>query len=192
MGMSQNTFQEAVSNMGPATLDNRNKLAQQVIDAPALMGDLIKMVFQIEQKSSIKAAWVLDCVCRKDLDLLLPQLDPFCIGISVLQNDSAIRPAAKICDLLAKNMNKPGENKVKAIIKSKHIESIVGSCFDWLIEDHAIAVRVFAMETLFEMGKNSPWIHDELKHLIVTKILEESPGTHARGKKILKQLQQKP
>lgn len=41
------------------------------------------------------------------------------------------------------------------------------------------------MTTLFLFGLEKDWIHPELKHLILTKIIHESKGCKARGQHIL-------
>jgi len=50
------------------------------------------------------------------------------------------------------------------------------------------------MDTLYLFGLQKAWIHPELAHVISTKIIHESPGCKARGKKILSFIkkQQKP
>ena len=57
--------------------------------------------------------------------------------------------------------------------------------FDWLITPQKIAVRAYTMNFLYLFGLEKSWIHPELKHLISSKIIQESKGTKARGKQIL-------
>jgi hypothetical protein len=75
---------------------------------------------------------------------------------------------------------------VKEKLQEKHIDAIIETGFDWLITPQKIAVRAYTMQTLFMFGLQKDWVHTELKHLIETKIINESKGTKARGKHILK------
>ena len=57
--------------------------------------------------------------------------------------------------------------------------------FDWLIGNQKVAVKVYAMEMLFLLGKNIDWVRQELQLIIELNITKESAAYKARGKKIL-------
>ena len=125
---------------------------------------------------------------------MIPYLDVFTENIRRLQFDSAIRPCAKICEHLAKAFYAKEKNQIQTTLTETHIDQIVATGFDWLITPQKIAVRAYTMDTLYFFGLQRSWIHPELAHLISTKIIHESPGCKARGKKILNWIkkQQKP
>jgi hypothetical protein len=146
----------------------------------------VEVTFEVENKLSVRAAWILEWICtHNDLNLILPHLDVFTKNIKLLIFDSAIRPCAKVCEHLAVHYTNKQENPVKEFLTDSHIESIIETGFDWLITPQKIAVRAYTMTALYLFGLSRDWVHPELEHLIRTKIIHESKGCTARGKYIL-------
>ena len=178
---------EQLNNLETAKRENRQRIANIVLEQPFLFEELVTITFWIDKKISIKAAWVLEWICtHQNLDFILPYLKEFTSKISSLKFDSAIRPCAKICEHLATAYYAKSVNKTKEILTLVHIDAIVETGFDWLITPQKIAVRAYTMNTLYLFGLEKEWIHPELKHLIETKIIHESKGTKARGKHVIK------
>ena len=178
---------EQLNNLETAKRENRQRIANIVLEQPFLFEELVTITFWIDKKISIKAAWVLEWICtHQNLDFILPYLKEFTSKISSLKFDSAIRPCAKICEHLATAYYAKSANKTKEILTLVHIDAIVETGFDWLITPQKIAVRAYTMNTLYLFGLEKEWIHPELKHLIETKIIHESKGTKARGKHVIK------
>lgn len=173
--------------MVSATQENRAKAADHVLAQKELFSSLVSLTFDVDKPISIKAAWVLEWICTHgNLQLLYPYLDQFTHQIDTLKFDSAIRPCSKICEYLAKEFHSKKESSIHEFLNEKHIEAIVEVGFDWLLKPQKIAVRAYTMETLYLFGLQLNWIHPELEHLISTKIIHESKGCEARGKRILK------
>ena len=184
--MSKKWISSVLEAMENPKRENRNHAANLVWEHPENFTYLLQLTFDVHNKTSIKAAWVLEWICtHKGLDLLLPHLDYFTTHIKNVVFDSATRPCAKICEHLAKAYTQKKEHLVKKVLTKNHIEQIVATGFDWLITPQKIAVRAYTMNTLFLFGLEKKWIHPELKHLILSKIIHESKGTKARGKHIL-------
>ena len=184
--MSKKWITSILEDVKNASRINREKATNIVWDNPEIFNDLVEITFEVDNKLSIKAAWVLEWICtHKTLDLILPHLDKFTQDIKKLHFDSAIRPCAKICEHLAVAYTSKNKNSVKEALTEQHIEQIIETGFDWLITPQKIAVRAYTMTTLFLFGKEKDWIHPELTHLIQTKIIHESKGCKARGKYIL-------
>ena len=178
---------EQLNNLETAKRENKQRIANIVLEQPFLFEELVTITFWIDKKISIKAAWVLEWICtHHNLDFILPYLKEFTSKISSLKFDSAIRPCAKICEHLATAYYAKSANKTKEILTLVHIDAIVETGFDWLITPQKIAVRAYTMNTLYLFGLEKEWIHPELKHLIETKIIHESKGTKARGKHLIK------
>ncbi|RCS27139.1 adenylosuccinate lyase [Polaribacter sp. WD7] len=178
---------EQLQNIENAKKENRQRAANIVLESPKLFKDLITITFQVKDKTSIRAAWILEWICtHHGLDWMTPHLDEFSEKIAELTFDSAIRPCAKICEHLAEAYFSKNENLIQKKLTDLHVEKIVATGFDWLITPQKIAVRAYSMNTLYLFGLIIDWIHPELKHLIETKIINESKGTKARGKYILK------
>lgn len=177
---------EQLQNMGTAARENRKRVADIVLAKKDLFKALVSVTFFVDDKVSIKAAWILEWICtHHNLNWILPHLTEFTENIQYLKFDSAIRPCAKICEHLANAFFDKTTNETKKVLTKTHIENIVNTGFDWLITPQKIAVRAYIMNTLYLFGLKSNWIHTELKHLIVSKIIHESKGTKARGKQIL-------
>lgn len=165
---------------------NRDKAANTVLSEPKLIKYLVDLTFDVNNKLSIKAAWVLEWICtHHGIEHILPYLDSFATNISTVYFDSAVRPCAKICEHLANAFTSKKDNKTKTTLTKKHIDAIIETGFDWLITDQKIAVRAYTMNFLYLFGLQKDWVHPELQHLISSKIIHESKGCKARGKYIL-------
>lgn len=181
---------EQLNNLGNAKRENRQRVANIVLENQHLFKDLVTITFYVNEKVSIKAAWILEWICtHHQLHWMVPHLDEFSKKISTVRFDSAIRPCAKICEHLAEGYFAKHDNEIKKNLTNTHIENIVTTGFDWLITPQKIAVRAYTMNTLYLFGLINDWIHPELKHLIKTTIIHESKGTKARGKQILNLIQ---
>lgn len=168
--------------------EKRLKYANLVIDNPELISSLLKILFEVNDKISCRAAWVLEYACREDINLILPYIDSFTNGIPSVKLDAAVRPVAKICECLAEAYYSNTINKVKNTLSLSHIDKIVAVCFDYLISDEKIAPKAYSMNTLFLFGKDLDWIHPELKMIIERDYQMQSSGFKARARHILKKL----
>lgn len=187
--MSIDYLTSELENIANAKRENRQRVANIVSERKELLGPLVDITFDTSNKTSIKAAWILEWLCtHNDLHLIIPYLDIFTSGLKHLTFDSAIRPCAKICEhiTIAYYKNDPAFRKA---LDKNHMQQIIEVGFDWLITDQKIAVRAYTMTTLYLFGKDQEWIHPELEHLIRTKIIHESKGCKARGKHILELIQ---
>ena len=177
---------EQLNNLGSAKRENRQRVANIVLENQDLFKYLVTITFDVEHKVSIKACWILEWICTHHrLDWMIPHLDEFSSKINTLKFDSAIRPCAKICEHLAVAYYSNNENNIQKNLSKNQIDTIIETGFDWLITPQKIAVRAYTMTFLYLFGLEKDWIHPELSHLISTKIIHESKGCEARGKYIL-------
>lgn len=187
--MSQSNFHfltEQLNNIENAKRENRQRVANIVLANQNLMKELVAITFKVDDKTSIKAAWILEWICtHHHLNWIVPYLEEFSNNISYLKFDSAIRPCAKICEHLASAFYASKENDIKKNLTSSQIDKIVACGFDRLITPQKTAVKAYTMNTLYLFGLEKDWIHPELKYLIETKIMHESKGCKARGKHVL-------
>lgn len=163
---------------------NRQKYADEVLNNLELFSELIQLCFQISNKNSSKACWILEFVCYQKLEWLTAHLDFFCSQIKNLKDESSIRPAAKICQLLVFSHYK----EKKAVLSEKHLEEITESSFDWLINDTKVASKAYSMRTLYLLGQHYDWIHPELKIIITKDFPNHSAAYKAVAKEVLKKL----
>jgi hypothetical protein len=161
---------------------NRLRVANIVLENKELFKYLLELVFEVDNKLSIKAAWVLEFVCVNKLNWLAPHLDYFTNNISLVKFDSSVRPISKICNFLAISYNSKNDSLIKSTLTKHHIDLIIESGFDWMISDQKVAVKAYTMNFLFLFGKNSDWVHNELKLIIQQNIMDESAAYKARGK----------
>ncbi len=170
---------------------NRLRVAKIVLQNRQLFPFLLEIVFDVTNKTFIRAAWVLEFVCNEKLNWLAPHFDYFLQNISKIIFGSAVRPVSKICEFLAKSYNSKKDLFIQNHLSKKHIDLIIEACFDWLISTNKVAVKVYSMQTLYLLGKNYDWVHTELALIIQQNISRESGAYKARGKKILHLLKQK-
>lgn len=165
---------------------NREKASNIVLENPKLIKNLVELTFNVDDKLSIKAAWVLEWICTHEgIENILPYLDAFTENLAQVHFDSAIRPCAKICEQLATAYTSKTDNEVKQKLSQQQIDLIIETGFDWLITKQKIAVKAYTMNTLYYFGLEKDWIHPELEHIIRTKVIHESKGCAARGRHVL-------
>jgi hypothetical protein len=163
---------------------NRQKYADEVLNNPELFSELMQLCFQISNKNSSKACWILEFVCYQKLEWFPAHLDFFCSQIKNLKDESAIRPVAKICQLLVLSHYKEKEIE----LSEKHLEEIIESSFDWLINDTKVATKAYSMRTLYILGGHYDWIHPELKIIITKDFPNHSAAYKAVAKEVLKKI----
>lgn len=148
------------------------------------LAELISIAFDISHKNHVKAFWSLELVCDKKLKLFFPYLDSFCEVLTKLKDDSAVRPATKICMFLAKSNHR--KNGISLNQEQEHF--IIENMIDRLIQDIKVASKVYAMKALFVFGKKYDWIYEELKPIITQDAFEHSAAYQACARNILKKI----
>ncbi|NND23790.1 MAG: adenylosuccinate lyase [Acidimicrobiia bacterium] len=168
--------------------ENRLKYAHLVIDNPEIIPKVLDILFQVDDKRSPRAAWLLEFVARDQLELILPYLDRIMSEMHKVHLDSAVRPMAKICECLTEDYYSKGDNKVKQYLQPKHKEHIIECCFDWMISDEKIAPKAYSMNSLYLLGTEYDWIHPELVLILERDFQIQSSGFKARAKHIIKKI----
>jgi len=163
----------------------RARLANDLLNNPDLTPGLLDIAFDVEDPVSIKACWVLEFAARDDLNFLLPHADYFVYHLQYLKNDSAIRPMAKICELLMTSYFKNDEVLTEKYLNEDHLEHLCTVCFDWLIGSYQVAIQVFSMSSLYYLGNRFHWIHEELKLVLQQGYENGSAAYKARARHVL-------
>jgi len=166
----------------------RLKYANLVIDNPELITPLLDILFEVNDKISCRAAWVLEFMCGENLNAITPHLHTFTANIGKVHLDSAVRPVAKICEYLTTAHYSKTENLIKTQLSQIHKENIVAACFDWMINDEKIAPKAYSMNSLYLLGTEYDWIHPELAIILERDYEMQSSGFKARAKHILKKI----
>lgn len=186
--MNQETLRKGL-NSGRLNKVQIDQMVHELVHLPDLTKVLLEEVFiQDAEGKSFNASWVFDHLMRKKLDYLLPHLDLFLEGTSKLKSESCMRPMAHVMELLNKAyFNKKNPRYLQTLTKEQQ-EQMTSICFDWLIGEHKVATKVFAMTSLFYLGETFEWVRPELKSVLELQIAEGTAGFKNRGGKILDKL----
>jgi len=182
--MSKTQLRNSLVQMPNAMRVYRDAIAQEAMETENGVGYLLHIAFESNDKTAIKAAWILDIIATRNHLLFLPFINIFCNQIHQLTNESAKRPFAKVASILTGAARK----EAQISFTKKQQEQLIEIHFDWLTNNSAIAVKVYSMETLYQLGYSSSWVHPELKLILVQYLSAETPAYRAHGKKILKSL----
>ena len=174
-----------VLNYVNATRKKRLEVSRIILNNPHLISPLMAIAFKDNGEFSSKACWILEFVAKKDIRLILGNIDAFVLGMSKVKLDSSVRPIAKICEILMKAYFSKSVNEVQNSIKENHLEKITTSCFDWLIGEHKVAAKAYSMTSLYLLGEKFNWIHSELQMVLEQNYHSGSAAYKARAKKIL-------
>jgi len=165
-----------------ALRENRMRVSNLVLQDTLLLKPLVTIVFKIDKKVSIKAAWVFEFVIKTDFDLVLPYIETLSQKLSKVHFGGAVRSLAKILQIVVLN------NEKTHVLSPLQKERFIEIAFDWMISRHKVAVKAYAMQILFFLGKDEDWVHQELKTIILKEIDSGSPAYKARGRMTLEQL----
>lgn len=167
-------------------------MADWIIEHPENFEFLLKTCFQVDDDNSFKAAWVLELVCIKKPEIVYPHLDIFITEMPNVYKHQAVRPLAKICEVVLTLYYKKLHLPTRTVLTKTHLEKLTEICFDWLISNQKVAAKAYAMQCLFLLGKDFKWIHPELKIILEKDFANEQPAFQARAKHILKKLNNPP
>ena len=168
--------------------EKRSYYANLVLANPDLIPKLLEILFMVDDKISPRAAWVLEFMCSAKIETIIPYLDTFTEHIHKIHLDSAVRPVAKICELLAKAYSTKTNIYLKNKLTETNKERIIETCFDYMINDEKVAAKAYGMTTLFMLGKEYDWVHPELELILKRDFQNQSAAYKARARHILKKI----
>jgi len=167
----------------------RDKAADFVLQFPETFPYLVSILYETENPIHIRAAWILELVCLKNPNLLVPQLDTFISHLQNIKNDSALRPVAKVCNMIT-GLHFSEKGKA-AILTESQKTTMVEACFDWLIREEKTATQVYAMSALAMFSVEMGWIREDLAGIIQKDFNNKSPGYQSHAKMLLPKLSKK-
>ncbi len=186
--MSRKNLIDKLNSFATAERINRDGVARYVLINPQTFPFLIELTFEDHDRLSIKAAWILELVCIQDLSLIYPHLRFFCSQMKNISDESALRPLFKVTSFITNAYYNKKDPEIRKKLTKESKEQLAEVCFDCLIGDHKIAAQVFAMDSLYDLGKEFEWIHPELKQILIRNLPKGSKGYQSHAKKILKLL----
>ena len=172
-------------NYVDGTRDKRNEVTNIVFNKRHSISPLMEIAFEDNGLISSKACWILEFVAKKNLQLILINIDGFTMGMSKVQLDSSVRPIAKICEILMKAFFSKSKNDVQTKLKDYHLEKITTCCFDWLIGETKVAAKAYSMTSLYLLSKKFEWIRPELQMILEQNYSLGSAAYKARARHIL-------
>lgn len=149
-------------------------VAHRIAEEPEYMHQLWEIAISNE-KHSWRATWLMDKVYFINQDLIRPYLPQIIDMIPDLEDESKQRQFLKIISMepLPKNIS----------------GSFINRCFDLLISSTtAVAVKVHAMQILFNFAQTEPDLKNELALIIEEQMENGTAGLCSRGRKLLKKL----
>lgn len=168
--------------------EKRSYYADLLINNPELVSPLLEILFTVNDKISCRAAWIFEFMCSEHINTIIPHLNKFTDNISLVHLDSAVRPVAKVCEILITAYYKNKNPEVLKYLIEKHKEKIIEVCFDWMITNQKVAVKAYSMTTLFFLGQEYQWVYPELKIILERDYELQSAAFKARARRILKKL----
>ena len=157
-------------------------MAKEVLEHPQWFGPLLEIALSEEAPLSCRAAWVVEFVCKQDPTALHGYLEVFTAGLAGMQAASSIRPMAKCCEMLAESWAKQDGDAPP--LSPGQRERIAAACFDWLLGPYPVAPKAYSMQSLYLLGREAPWIHEELQAALLRGYPKGSAGYQARARRI--------
>jgi hypothetical protein len=167
--------------------ENRLRAAQDVLENQYLFDELVTICFSPLDKNNHKACWILEFVSYEELTWLQPHLDFFCSNLKILKDESAIRPIAKVVQLLVKSHYKKNENSI--FLSEQNLQDCIEASFDWLINDVKVATKAYSIRTLYVLGNHYDWIHPELQIILNKDYADHSSAYRAVAKEVLRKIE---
>ncbi len=181
-------FLNQIIEKSTASKTTRQQNAELILEKPELFEELLHLAFDFQNPNHFKACWTMELVLEQNLELLSPYFDYFFLNFNQFKNESALRSISKIAMFLCKrhfNEKKSGN----IFLKENQITAITELGFDKIISPETkVASKAYLIRALFFLGFEIPWIHAELKLILLNDYHSHSAAYQAVAKEILKKL----
>ena len=164
--------------------EKRAYYAQLILNEPSLMELVLEILFMVDDARSPKAGWIAEFATKEDITIILPHLELFTTKMHTVYQDAALRPVSKICEELAISYYKMKNLQTRASLTKIQRERMVTAAFDWLITDQKVAVKAYSMTSLYYLGTEFNWIHEDLQRIMEENYMTSSAAYKARCKHI--------
>jgi len=169
--MTENEVQSLIQSW-----ENIALLVRYIADYPEHLDIIMTKVFDDRQPENWRAAWMVDKIQERHPELVFPYLQAMTDFVLTTQNAGKKRHLLKLIslnDIQEENM---------AVLLNFCIEVFTNAA-------EPVAVRVHAMQVLFNIAQKEPDFSGELIELIEHEMeYHGSAGLASRGKKLLKKL----
>ena len=167
-----------------ARLEERKALGNEILKNPECVSYSLELIKQQDSLLATNASYGLDIELRKRIELLQPDLSLFLEVLDLNKIETVSRILAKICELLTAASIK----KKTIVLNASEQQQIIARCFDWLITNEKVAVKVFAMQSIYNLKDTKPWIQDELKAQLTLQYDSSTAAFKSRASKLLADL----
>ncbi|WP_405224501.1 adenylosuccinate lyase [Dokdonia sp. Asnod1-B02] len=164
--------------------EKRAYYAQLILNEPSLMELVLEILFMVDDARSPKTGWIAEFATKEDITIILPHLELFTTKMHTVYQDAALRPVSKICEELAISYYKMKNLQTRASLTKIQRERMVTAAFDWLITDQKVAVKAYSMTSLYYLGTEFNWIHEDLQRIMEENYMTSSAAYKARCKHI--------
>jgi len=149
------------------SMASRAKAVDLMMHNLEVLPDLIEKAFG-DDKNHFKYCWWLEFLNRQHIEVLCPHMDMILDKAQYLTNQSAIRPIAKTIETFVLNYYSKKPNDIVQMMMNPIIkEKMVSRGFEWLIDAQLkVAPRAYSMTSLFHLGKDIDWVHNELQMVV--------------------------
>lgn len=163
------------------SIKSREHFASELLKDPNKIQEAIRFLNSSEFKYSEKLLAALEFTSRKNLSILFPFLDVLIDIAKDYSGQAGRRALSKIISIFIKDTDLQ--------LNFQQKEKIIPICFDWLLSQEKVAVKVFSMEALYLLSTEYHWVKDDLKAILIKDYNSHSAGYKARARKILKKLE---
>ncbi len=148
---------------------------RSVVADEQLFVQLFQFIFSDDKRLAWRSCWVIDTASEVFPDLLTDKIPEIIAGLVSTKNSSLKRHFTRIL--------------CRYQIPEDHLGTLVNRCYELLAPYEPAAVRVFAIQLLFNISQQHPDLKGELICVIET-LMEEggSAGFVNRAGKLLRQL----
>ncbi len=156
---------------------SRDEIVDYLLAHPEEVHELMNLFFGDELITTQYSAWVVGKLGERRPELIFPYFPRMIKSMSIGNCTDAVY-----------------RNSFRVLQFQKVDESLWGDLFDLCIEvlisnKMAVAIKVFAMTTAFNIVKEVPELKNELKLVVEELIPEGTAGIKSRGSKVLKALE---
>jgi hypothetical protein len=156
--------------------ENLAILVRYIADHPEHLDLIMAKALDDSQPENWRAAWMVDKIHERYPELVIPYLPTMTDFVMTTQNAGKKRHLLKLISL--------------NVIQEENMASLLNFCLDVFTNAaEPVAVRVHAMQVLFNIAQKEPDFAGELTELIEQEIeFHGSAGLTSRGQKLLARL----
>ena len=170
----ENTSLKLASRQHAAKLVLTNNLLPQTIE-----------FIKLPQELSMKAWMIIEIIGRDNVEIL-DEFIPDIVNNGKMYSDSS----SKRCIMKIISFLVDSHFHSNSSIHLHHVEKkeVIRLSFQYLMNDEKTAVKVFAMQNIYDLRNEEKWIETELISLLEKNISTSTPGYRSRALKILRKL----